>query len=158
MDKLRPCPFCGNPTPVWMHTGSSEYVWCPDCDASGPPVDSVGGFTGEAERRWNKRFWETREQAAKWEVANDGTSGTADELRRVERVLKLAQGDGVESGGAAAGQTADEQTHPGESENGVERVEVLHFEPVSHCVVRGRVASVKWGEMRMVEEVESDAN
>lgn len=92
------------------------------------------------------------------EVSHDGTQGATDELRRVERVLKLAQGDGVESGGAAAGQTADEQTHPGESENGVERVEVLHFEPVSHCVVRGRVASVTWGEMRMVEEVESDAN
>jgi hypothetical protein len=38
----------------------------------------------------------------------------------------------------------------------IESDEVLHFEPVSRYIVLGRVASVTWGEMRWVEEEESD--
>lgn len=68
MAKLRPCPFCGSPSgPGWTHSADREYVWCMDCGATGPE-NVANEFVGKAEELWNKRFWETRGQAAKWEV------------------------------------------------------------------------------------------
>lgn len=54
MTTLKPCPFCGNPTPFYSaydrDGGDSPSVLCEECGAEVP-----GNTKGKATKAWNRR-------------------------------------------------------------------------------------------------------
>jgi Lar family restriction alleviation protein len=50
MEKLKPCPFCGDKQPITEPYYYDSYVICQNCGATGPTGD-----INEAERLWNER-------------------------------------------------------------------------------------------------------
>ncbi len=55
MDIVKSCPFCGSTAVVVECSGSSWYVRCNNCEATGPSVtDGVEGDTAIASERWSK--------------------------------------------------------------------------------------------------------
>jgi hypothetical protein len=58
---LLPCPFCGGaPDISESDDGMPRWVWCPGCEADGPPIDyRFKGSKAKARRivvdAWNRR-------------------------------------------------------------------------------------------------------
>lgn len=65
-----PCPFCGGePEISESDNGEPRWVWCPGCEADGPPIDYRFKGSKEEARRivvdaWNRR--KGREEAEKY--------------------------------------------------------------------------------------------
>jgi len=59
---LKPCPFCGNAQPEISEddNGFARWVFCPECEADGPPIDYRWHGTKDEARnivvgQWNNR-------------------------------------------------------------------------------------------------------
>ncbi len=59
--KVKPCPFCGYKK-VLLESAEDHFVWCPQCNATGPlgetNVESTNRRT--AREKWNNREWQAQ--------------------------------------------------------------------------------------------------
>lgn len=57
MEKIKPCPFCGNEAHLYHHSDISSYVKCDKCGATKPEIIISFSYSSDelAIISWNER-------------------------------------------------------------------------------------------------------